>query len=124
VFGAKKLESTPTQYIPAPHEVVKPVRPPLTPQSESVLHEVIERCRQYVKHHGSDVKSWFTDFDKHNNGYVTYNQFRRGIPQNLMSQEEEDLLLGQYGDEVTGTVNYFKMNTDVNRKGGFITCVM
>ncbi|KAJ3281298.1 hypothetical protein HDU76_008958, partial [Blyttiomyces sp. JEL0837] len=116
VFGAKKLESTPTQYIPAPHEVVKPVRPPLSPKSESVLHEVIERLRQYVKHHGSDIKSWFKDFDKHNNGFITFNQFRRGIPQNLLSQEEEDLLLGQYSDVVTGTVNYFKMNTDINRK--------
>ncbi|KAJ3099126.1 hypothetical protein HDU97_003459 [Phlyctochytrium planicorne] len=115
VFGAKKLESTPTQYIPAPHEVVKPVRP-LTPASQSILNEVIERLRQYVKHHGSDLKSWFKDFDRHNNGLITYNQFRRGIPQNLMSPDEEDLLLSQYTDEVTQTVNYFKMNTDVNRK--------
>jgi hypothetical protein len=49
-------------------------------------------------------------------GYVTYNQFRRGIPQNLLSLEEEDILLVRYGEPVTGTVNYFKMNTDVNRK--------
>ncbi|KAJ3086780.1 hypothetical protein HK100_008592, partial [Physocladia obscura] len=48
--------------------------------------------------------------------YITQSQFRRGIPQNVMSQEEEDLLLGQYSDQVTGTVNYFKMNTDVNKK--------
>ena len=31
--------------------------------------------------------------------------------------EEEDVLLTRYGEPVTGTVNYFKMNTDVNRKG-------
>ncbi|KAI9346901.1 hypothetical protein BDR26DRAFT_916308 [Obelidium mucronatum] len=134
VFGAKKLELTPTLYIPAPHEgwltcpnknsllmdhftlVVKPVRPPLTPKSESVLNDVIERLRQYVKHHGSDVKSWFKDFDKYNGGYITQNQFRRGIPPNVISLEEEELLLGQYSDNFTGTVNYFKMNTDVNRK--------
>ena len=30
--------------------------------------------------------------------------------------EEEDILLARYGETVTGTVNYFKMNTDVNRK--------
>lgn len=89
----------------------------LSPRSESVLSEVIERLRSYVKHHGSDVKSWFKDFDKYNNGYVTYNQFRRGIPQNLLSMEEEDILLARYGEPVTGTVNYFKLNTEVNRKG-------
>ncbi|KAJ3075759.1 hypothetical protein HDU98_006997 [Podochytrium sp. JEL0797] len=116
VFGAKKLESNPTQYIPYPHEVVKPVRPLLTPHSESILNDVIERLRQYVKHHGSDVKTWFKDFDKYNGGYITQNQFRRAIPQNVMSQEEEELLMGQYSDSFPGTVNYFKMNTDVNRK--------
>ncbi|KAJ3046430.1 hypothetical protein HK097_000863, partial [Rhizophlyctis rosea] len=116
VFGAKRLEHTPTQYIPAPHEVVKPVRPPLSPDSEALLQDIIARLKSYVKHHGSDVKTWFKDFDKHNNGYITINQFRRGIPQNVLSQEEEDLLMRQYSDDLTGTVNYFKMNTDVNKK--------
>ncbi|KAJ3127798.1 hypothetical protein HK098_005797 [Nowakowskiella sp. JEL0407] len=116
VFGAKKLEQAPTQYIPSPQEVVKPVRPALSPASESVVFSIIERLKSYVKHHGSDVKSWFKDFDKHNNGFVTENQFRRGIPQNLLSLEEEELLLYRYSDELTGTVNYFKLNTDVNRK--------
>ena len=88
----------------------------LSPRSETILEEVIDRLRSYVKHHGYDVKSWFKDFDKYNNGYVTYNQFRRGIPQNLLSMEEEDILLLRYGEDVTSTVNYFKMNVDVNRK--------
>eukprot|EP00842_Homolaphlyctis_polyrhiza_P004257 jgi/Hompol1/4832/HPOL_001849-RA len=113
VFGAKQLENSPTSYGSG---VVKPFRRPLSPNSEQTLVEVIRRLKSYVKHHGSDVKSWFKDFDKYNNGYVTYNQFRRGIPQNLLSMEEEDLLLARYGEVVTGTVNYFKMNTDVNRK--------
>ncbi|KAI9207587.1 uncharacterized protein BJ171DRAFT_561416 [Polychytrium aggregatum] len=94
--------------------VVKPLLE-LQPQEQTVLKDVIERLRSYVKHHGSDVKSWFKDFDKHNNGYITVNQFRRGIPSNLISLEEEDMLLKQYSDEKK-TVNYFKMNTDVNRK--------
>nr|KAJ3422717.1 hypothetical protein HK105_006776 [Polyrhizophydium stewartii] len=113
VFGAKQLENSPTSY---EQDIVKPFRRPLSPSSEQNLAEVISRLRSYVKHHGSDVKSWFKDFDKYNNGYVTYNQFRRGIPQNLLSMEEEDLLLTRYGEVLTGTVNYFKMNTDVNRK--------
>ncbi|KAI8927203.1 hypothetical protein BC831DRAFT_187984 [Entophlyctis helioformis] len=113
VFGAKQLEKSPTSY---GQEVVKPFRRPLSPNSEQNLQEIIGRLRSYVKHHGSDLKSWFKDFDKYNNGYVTYNQFRRGIPQNLLSMEEEDLLLTRYGEAVTSTINYFKMNTDVNRK--------
>ena len=65
VFGARKLESSPTS---SDAEVVKPFRRPLSPTSELMLQEVIERLRSYVKHHGSDVKSWFKDFDKYNNG--------------------------------------------------------
>lgn len=49
-------------------------------------------------------------------GYVTYNQFRRGIPQNLLSLDDEELLIERYGERVNGTVNYFKMNTHVNRQ--------
>ncbi|KAI8916058.1 hypothetical protein EDD86DRAFT_250783 [Gorgonomyces haynaldii] len=93
-----------------------PFRRPLSPNSEEAVKDIIARMKSYVKHHGYDVKSWFTDFDKYNNGYVTYNQFRRGIPQNLLSMEEEDLLVTKYGDPVTATVNYFKLNTDCNRK--------
>ena len=53
-------------------------------------------------------------------GYVTQNQFRRGIPQNLLSQEEEDLLMSQYSDHLTSTVNYFKLNSDINRKSKIV----
>lgn len=88
----------------------------MSPRSESILEDVLDRLRSYVKHHGYDVKSWFTDFDKYNNGYVTYNQFRRGIPNNLLSIEEEDILILRYGEDVSSTFNYFKMNVDVNRK--------
>ncbi|KAH6588639.1 hypothetical protein BASA50_010600 [Batrachochytrium salamandrivorans] len=113
VFGAKQLENSPTT---SSEEVIKPFRRPLSPSSEETLAKIISMLKSYVKHHGSDVKSWFKDFDKYNNGYVTYNQFRRGIPQNLLSISEEDLLLSKYSEIITGTVNYFKMNTDVNRK--------
>ncbi|TPX71064.1 hypothetical protein SpCBS45565_g01341 [Spizellomyces sp. 'palustris'] len=113
VFGAKKLEQTPTQQIPHPREVVKPFRA-LSPTSEALLQGIITKLRSFVKWHGSDVKTWFKHFDKHNNGYVTINQFRRGLPQNLLSLEEEDMLIEQYSTE--DTVNYFKLNTDVNRK--------
>lgn len=58
-----------------------------------------------------------TIFISYRVGYITINQFRRGLPQNLLSLEEEDLLMSAYSDDITGTVNYFKMNTDVNRKG-------
>jgi Ca2+-binding EF-hand superfamily protein len=93
-----------------------PFRRPVSPESEQRLKEIIQRLKAFGKHHGADPKSWFYDFDKNNKGWVNYNQFRRGMPQNLISVEEEDLLLARYGDPGTETVNYFKLNTDVTRK--------
>ncbi|KAJ3144617.1 hypothetical protein HDU89_008122 [Geranomyces variabilis] len=113
VFGAKRLEKNPSLQAPDPKDVVKNLRA-LSPTSECALQSVIERLRAYVKSHGSDVKTWFNDFDKHNNGFITINQFRRGIPANLLSMKEQDLLVGQYSSNYS--VNYFKLNTDVNRK--------
>jgi hypothetical protein len=49
-------------------------------------------------------------------GWVNYNQFRRGMPQNLISSGEEDLLLARYGDPGSETMNYFQLHTDVTRK--------
>ncbi|KAI9096987.1 hypothetical protein DFS34DRAFT_660037, partial [Phlyctochytrium arcticum] len=113
VFGAKKLEHTPTQQILAPKEVVRPIRA-LAPSAQIHLETSLARLRSFVKWHGSDVKTWFNDFDKHNNGFVTKNQFRRGLPQNVLSSEEEEALIEQFSMEET--VNYFKLNTEVNRK--------
>lgn len=93
-----------------------PFRRKLSPESEEAVRETIAKLKSFVKHHGSDVKTWYVDFDKYNNGYVTTNQFRRAIPPNLLKADEEDLLIHRYGEPVNGTVNYFKLNTDVNRK--------
>jgi Ca2+-binding EF-hand superfamily protein len=97
--------------------ILLPFRRPLSPKSEEELTEIIKRLKLYRKCHGADPKSWFHDFDKNSKGWVNYNQFRRGMPQNLISREEEDLLIAKYGDPNSETVNYFKLHTDVMRKG-------
>ncbi|KAJ3183990.1 hypothetical protein HDU85_001841 [Gaertneriomyces sp. JEL0708] len=113
VFGASQLERSPTKQVHEGKEVVKDIRP-RSSKSESAYQAILATLRAYVRWHGSDVKTWFKDFDKHNNGYVTINQFRRGLPPNLLTSQEQDLLISIYS--VADTVNYFKFNTDVNRK--------
>lgn len=95
------------------HNIDKGATRAQAPRSPIVV-ELLARLRSYVKHHGSDVKSWFRDFDQHNTGYITRSQFRRGFPVNLLDEEEEERLLECYAEE--NSVNYLKMNTDVNRK--------
>ena len=65
-----------------------------------------------MTHHGSDVKDWFTDFDKHKTGCITRSQFARGLPSNFLDDEEELLLCNQYCDD--NSFNYYKLNGDVN----------
>ncbi|KAJ3272592.1 hypothetical protein HDV01_005435 [Terramyces sp. JEL0728] len=115
VFGAKAPEDDDIRGDLSDLTVL-PFRRPLSPDSEVRLKEIIQKLIAYNKHHGADPKSWFYDFDKNSKGWVNYNQFRRGMPQNLISGSEEDLLLARYGDPQTGTVNYFKLHTDVTRK--------
>ena len=93
-----------------------PFRKTVSPQSENILRSVLDRMKAYGISHGSDIKSWFHDFDTHRKGWINYNQFRRGMPLDLLSPEESDLILVRYGDGQSGTVNYFKLFTDVTRK--------
>ncbi|KNE61875.1 hypothetical protein AMAG_07147 [Allomyces macrogynus ATCC 38327] len=115
VFGGRNLEKTPTLLVGTPAQWIQDLRP-LSPTTQSKCQELIDRVRQYVRHHGFDVKSWYCDFDKHNSGFITINQYRRGFPPNLLSSEEMDTLLAMYQDPGTETVNYFKFNVHVNRK--------
>jgi hypothetical protein len=41
------------------------------------------------------------------------------MPQHLLADGESDLLITRYGDTHTETVNYFKIHTDVTRRGIF-----
>ncbi|KAJ3255547.1 hypothetical protein HK103_006183 [Boothiomyces macroporosus] len=116
VFGAGVPDNIDNYVRDLSDLTVLPFRRPLSPKSEVQLKEIIQKLIAYNKHHGADPKSWFCDFDKNSKGWVNYNQFRRGMPQNLISSAEEDLLLARYGDPQTGTVNYFKLHTDVTRK--------
>ncbi|KAI9175726.1 hypothetical protein H9P43_006090 [Blastocladiella emersonii ATCC 22665] len=115
VFGERYLEKTPTLSVEAPGAWIKDIRP-LSPKTQARCLELIDRIRAYVRHHGFDVKSWYRDFDKHNSGFVTVNQYRRGFPASLLTAEEIDTLLVMYKDHGTDTVNYFKFNVHVNRK--------
>jgi hypothetical protein len=121
VFGQRNLEKTPTLSIDSPGTWIKDTRP-MSPASQAKCDELMERIRQYVRHHGCDVKSWYHDFDKHNSGFVTVNQFLRAFPPNLLSADDIELIMDVYKDSRTETINYFKFNVQVNRKrtcGGF-----
>ena len=67
MFGFKGLEKNPTLSTPAPHELFKTAQD----DAEQEFIEVMEKLRIFTKHHGSDVKSWFKDFDKHHNGEIS-----------------------------------------------------
>ena len=43
-------------------------------EAQSLLVHIVETLRQFASNHGSDIKSWFKDFDKHHSGLININQ--------------------------------------------------
>ena len=76
---------------------------------------VIKTLNEYTKNHGSDVKTFFSDFDKQNSGFITTSQFRRGLPANLLTAEQQDILYSVFYDTDRKTFNYFKLDRQVQR---------
>jgi hypothetical protein len=58
-------------------------------------------------------------------GYITRSQFTRGFPIGLLNENEEDMMLETYAFEKNSiNINYFKMNTDVNRSGSAVEALV
>lgn len=88
---------------------------PLIQHEENInSNDLLETVKQYVRHHNCDVKSWYKDFDKHNAGIITVNQYLRGFPANLLTMDEMMELLTLFSD--SSQVNYFKFNNIVNKQ--------
>ena len=72
MFGLKHLETTPTKHTQSPREIITPLIPHLSAETDSEMGETIRVLKSYVKLHGADVKTWFRDFDIHHNGNLFY----------------------------------------------------
>jgi Ca2+-binding EF-hand superfamily protein len=79
VFGDKHLEENPHLQVVNNYHDLKTKRSVLTNEQDITCKRLVEKLRSYVQHHGSDVKSWYKDFDKHNSGFVTYNQVQTSL---------------------------------------------
>ncbi|RKP21180.1 hypothetical protein ROZALSC1DRAFT_20733 [Rozella allomycis CSF55] len=86
----------------------------LSKEAAVKMQPTFGKIHQWIKHHGANLKSWFRDFDRHHNGYVTIGQFLRSLPQNLFTEKESQELLKLYLDEKRGQVNYFRLDLDMN----------
>ncbi|GAQ80547.1 hypothetical protein KFL_000560360 [Klebsormidium nitens] len=136
VFTEKELEKTPLKEVPA-----TPGIPGLLPdryshgvrylgiEKEQRLEQLMRKLRQMCENKRILVKPFFDDAARNRNstkrvGHVTGNQFKQALNSkiNLRLREDElDLLLEKYDDNMDGMVNYVAFAAEVDPPAGGAT---
>eukprot|EP00761_Pharyngomonas_kirbyi_P013560 gb/GECH01013589.1/.p1 GENE.gb/GECH01013589.1/~~gb/GECH01013589.1/.p1 ORF type:complete len:486 (+),score=126.47 gb/GECH01013589.1/:1-1458(+) len=83
-------------------------------QRENDFHSLWEKLKREMRVRGlRNIETFFQDFDKHNNGKITKDQFFRALPFEL-SEREEKLLEERY-EENGMDVNYVQFSKDLEQ---------
>jgi len=118
VFTEKNLERSPTKVLsPAQHMMTVPVATGVL-DTDTALIQLHAQLREMFKYYGTDIRSAYKDFDKHNLGCVTITQFQREFPGGLgnsVSEADMQLLVRAYLKE--GVVDYMALHRDVCQYG-------
>ena len=120
-FVPRGLERRPTASILPPSAILDTHEDhALDAKTRSILaSSVFPKLLNWVRYHGATVKSWFQDFDRHHNGLVTRDQFRRSLPiLHLLSEEDTEALYRAYLEPANQMFNYVKLNADLHRPDG------
>ncbi|XP_064617922.1 uncharacterized protein LOC135482031 [Liolophura sinensis] len=93
---------------------IRSVRP-LDPEGEKDLFNLLQKIQRYYQYHGINLRTCFSDFDKHHVGTVTESQFYRSFPGPPdVTERDMYLLVTKYRDpENDGLVNYLNLHHDV-----------
>lgn len=85
------------------------------------LRELIKRLKLEADHKGHIIRTYFKDFDKHNHGVVTTNQFLQCVPFRDLKKEELQLILERYTNS-SGFVNYEQFHEEIEGKADIEQC--
>ncbi len=85
------------------------------------MNQLLVKLNNYYSRRNFDVLTCFRDFDRNKNGSVTENQFRRGLVEPHLSEDEWSLLIRKYQHpDAKACVNYLNFHNDLmslNNKG-------
>eukprot|EP00731_Ephydatia_muelleri_P005665 Em0002g1841a len=91
----------------------------LNHDERQLTDDIINKCREYYQYHGISVKACYADFDRHNRGFVSSNQFRRNFPGPVeVTPVQVSMLIKRYLDPSSGLCNYLHFHTDMTSVGG------
>jgi len=108
-----KFESDPRmQPEPLEQSPLTEKRRNLNAEAEAYVADLLEYLRYMAKTQGWIFKNYFADFDKHNIGKVTPQQFRRNFPVELDENQFVFLEL-KYQDPIFGDINYRALHDDI-----------
>jgi len=114
------LESTIHKFESDPRMSPEPIQPsPLTEKrrhldaaAETYITELLQYLTYMSQTQGWIFKTYFMDFDTHNIGKVTPQQFRRNFPIELNDDQFKFLEL-KYQDPIFGDINYRALHDDI-----------
>jgi Ca2+-binding EF-hand superfamily protein len=114
-FDPTILDGKPEKQIEAFQMSAMPAAPQnLPPDTFDITNKLLEKCYEYYKYHGINVKSCYCDFDRHHHGLVTQSQFHRSFPGPPdVTSAEVDTLAHRYFDPTTGLYNYLQFHNDI-----------
>jgi len=114
------LEAAHEKMETMPRSIPKEIPPsPLTEKrralpddAEGYVDELLEYLKYMCRENGWIFKTYYKDFDRHNLGKVTPQQFRRNFPLEL-SEDQFLFLELKYQDPVFGDINYRALHDDI-----------
>lgn len=109
------LEKQPLGKVTDAHKIVNRTLGREIQTEDPQIDKLFKKLSHQVLTRGVHIREAFMDFDRHNNGNITQNQFLRANPFKDLSAYDLQILLKRYSDPVLRDFNYRKLNNDVNR---------
>ena len=119
VFTNPELEKKPLESVTNSRAIVDRVTNRITDSIPPDVEALFSKLAYQVITNGVHVREAYMDFDQHNVGRVTKNQFLRNLPFKNLSTEEIDLLVKRYLDAIVGDINYKRLHLDINDYIGY-----
>ena len=118
VFTEKNLERSPTKVVGNPSKTTLMKVATITGgQRDNQLQNLLANLHAICVYYGTDIRSAYKDFDKHNLGCVTRTQFQREFPTHPSLISEDDMMTLQDYYTKNGTIDYMMLHKDVNDYG-------
>jgi Ca2+-binding EF-hand superfamily protein len=113
IYTNLTLEKNPQGKIKDSHKIVSRTLNKATTTEDVEFGRLIAKLAHQVVTRGVHVRASYMDFDRHNSGNITQNQFMRSMPFRDLSAAEFQLLIKRYADPIVRDISYRRLHNDL-----------